>query len=360
MKRHFARWGAAALAVGLLVTGAALALSQGDSLISLSYINETYIPAVVAQGAAAADEKLTQTYESALGQLDGGSGGLGSSYSADFQSRSFTRGDTVTLGTGSGFLMLAGQAVWSHNGAVIDVTAGQTVASGAALVSGHRYLVGEDTTAQVVVRSGLAKGGIQGSFTWTKSGEKAAPFTDVSSGDWYSAAVDFAYFNELFAGMGDDQFAPQSSMNRAMMMTVLYHLAGSPESERLAATATFTDVPAGQWYTTFISWAAEQNVSAGTGGGKFSPNEPVTREQVVVLLYNFASNYMGMTLSERQDITSCADYSKVAFWSQDAMSWAAACGVVSSGSGVQLEPGRSATRAEVASMLMSFSQKYLQ
>jgi hypothetical protein len=181
----------------------------------------------------------------------------------------------------------------------------------------------------------------------------------VSEGDWFSAAVDYAYFGGLFAGMGNDQFAPDSSMDRAMMMTVLYHLAGSPESERLSATATFQDVPEGQWYTTFVSWAAQHGVSAGTGDGKFSPTQPVTREQVVVLLYNFAANYMDMTLSERADITACADYDQTASWSRDALSWAAGCGVVSVSGSSNLEPGRSASRAEVASMLMNFSRRYL-
>lgn len=359
MKR-ITRITAAALAVGLVATGTALALANGDSLISLSYLNSTYIPSVVAQGANSADQKLTQTYESAVQVLEkSGYTNSNGSYSETFQSRDFTRGDKINLSTGSGFLMLSGKAVLSHSGTVIDVTEGQAVASGSFLAVGHRYLVGEDTSAQVQIKTGLGQGGIQGNYTWTKSGENAAPFVDVSSDDWYSSAVDYAYFGGLFSGMGDNQFAPQSNMNRAMMMTVLYHLAGSPESERLAAKSTFTDVPSDQWFYTFVAWAADQGVSAGTGNGEFSPNQPVTREQVVVLLYNFASNYMHLTLDSRSDITSCGDYSQVASWAQDAMSWAASCGVVSSGNGVMLEPGRSATRAEVAAMLMSFSQRYL-
>lgn len=360
MKRTFLRRGLAALAVGLAVTGAALALGQGDSLISLSYLNKNYIPTLVAQGASIQDEKMTQAYDAAIQQLEqlaGQDGSQGGTYSADFRSRSYTRGDQVSLETGAGFLLLSGQAEVSHSGAVVDVTRGQTVASGGTLTAGHRYLVGEDTSAKITITSGIASAGVQGSYRWDKSGEKAAPFTDVSSRDWYSTAVDYAYFGGLFSGMGEDQFAPQGNMNRAMMMTVLYHLAGSPESERLAAKATFQDVPGDQWFATFVSWAAEKGVSAGTGDGRFSPNQPVTRQQVVVLLYNFASNYMGMTLSERTDISGCTDYGQVAFWSQDAMSWAAASGIVAS-SGA-LEPERSATRAEVASMLMNFSQRYL-
>lgn len=363
MKRPFTRGGIAAVAVGVLLTGAAFALGQGDSLISLSYLNRTYIPTVVAQGADMQDQKMIQAYDAAIqkleqagGQSAGGQGGL---YSENFGSKSYDRGDRITLSTGSGFLMISGRASISHSGAVVDVTQGQTVSSGAELTAGHRYLVGEDTSATITILSGLAKAGIQGNYTWEQSGVKAAPFTDVASSDWYSAAVDYAYFGGLFSGMGEDLFAPLSNMDRAMMMTVLYHLAGSPEEERLAATATFQDVPAEQWYATFVSWAAQQGVSAGTGDGKFSPNQQVTRQQVVVLLYNFATNYMGITLSERSDITGCTDYNQVAAWSQDAMSWAVGGGVMSISSGGELEPERSASRAEVASMLMNFSQHYL-
>lgn len=364
MKGRWNRRGVAVLGVGLLLTGAAAALSQGDSLISLSYLKENFIPTMVAQGAADGQSKLDAVYQTALDELDKAdqqtSGGMGDElYSEDLRSRGFARGDSLTLNTGSGFLLYAGQASVSHNGAVIDVTDGMEVPSGSGLQKGHRYLVGENTTAAVTARSGLMKGGVQGSYTWSQSGTQAAPFVDVSEGDWYSVAVDYAYFNGLFAGMGEDQFVPTGSMDRSMMMTVLYHLAGSPEDERLSATATFADVPADQWYYTFVSWAAEQGVSAGTGDGKFSPKQPVTREQVVVLLYNFAVNYMGIELKDRADITTCADYDQISFWSVDVMSWAVASGIMTPDANTQLQPLRSATRAEVASMLMKFSQRYL-
>lgn len=364
MKGRWNRRGAVVLGVGLLLTGAAAALSQGDSLISLSYLKETFIPNMVTQGTTAAQSKLDAVYQTALDELDKANqqtpGGAGEElYSEDLRTRSFVRGDSLTLDMGSGFLLYAGQASVSHNGAVIDVTDGAEVPSGSALQTGHRYLVGENTTAAVTARSGLMKGGVQGGYTCALGGVQAAPFVDVAEGDWYSVAVDYAYFNGLFAGMGEDQFVPTGSMDRSMMMTVLYHLAGSPEEERVSATATFTDVPSDQWYYTFVSWAAEQGVSAGTGDGKFSPKQPVTREQVVVLLYNFAVNYMGMELKDRVDITTCADYDQISFWSADVMSWAVASGIMDPDTNTQLQPLRSATRAEVASMLMKFSQRYL-
>lgn len=363
MKKPISKRLLAALGVGVLLTGAAMALEAGDSLISLSYLTKTYIPAIVAQGSEVNEEKMGQAYEAASQTLEQVSkmevDDKGMAYSANFQSRSYTRGDHVLLETGSGFLMLSGQAVVSHNGTFIDVTAGETVPTGSKLTAGHRYLTGEETDALIIFQSGLVRAGVEGAYAWEESGEQAAPFTDVQVEDWYCSAVDYVYFNQLFAGMGNDTFAPTSNMDRSMMMTVLYHLAGDPEQERLAATATFKDVPANQWYYTFVSWAAEQGVSAGTGNGMFSPGQPVTREQVIVLLYNFATNYMGMTLEERVDISGHADYDKVAFWSQDAVSWAVAGEVLRIPQGGALEPARSATRAEVASMLQNFSLRYL-
>ena len=146
-RKHMVRAAAAVLACAAL-TGAALALSTGDSLISLSYLNDTYIPTVVAQGTKAADEKLIQAYQAASQKLDevnqgyGVQQGSGGSYSADLRSRDMVRGDQLKLPTGSVVQLAAGAGTVVHTGAVIDVTAGQTVASGAALVSGHRYLVG--------------------------------------------------------------------------------------------------------------------------------------------------------------------------------------------------------------------------
>ena len=178
-RKHMVRAAAVVLACAAL-TGAALALSTGDSLISLSYLNDTYIPTVVAQGTKAADEKLIQAYQAASQKLDevnqgyGVQQGSGGSYSADLRSRDMVRGDQLKLPTGSVVQLAAGAGTVVHTGAVIDVTAGQTVASGAALVSGHRYLVGEDTSAVFTADSGLAKVGVQGSFEKTESGRAAA------------------------------------------------------------------------------------------------------------------------------------------------------------------------------------------
>ena len=353
-RKHMVRAAAAVLACAAL-TGAALALSTGDSLISLSYLNDTYIPTVVAQGTKAADEKLIQAYQAASQKLDevnqgyGVQQGSGGSYSADLRSRDMVRGDQLKLPTGSVVQLAAGAGTVVHTGAVIDVTAGQTVASGAALVSGHRYLVGEDTSAVFTADSGLAKVGVQGSFEKTESGEKAAPFTDVSRSDWYSSAVDYVYFEQLFSGTGDGLFSPMASMDRAMIVTVFYNMAGAPQGEMDASTAVFSDVPAGQWYAPYVSWAADQGVTAGTGEDTFSPEQAVTRREAVALLYSFGTNYLGLELTERADLTPYEDAAAVASWGGEAVAWAVGAGLLSSSDAdlMLLSPDESATRAQV-------------
>ena len=364
MKHKITRPVVGVLAAGMLLVGGAVALSQDDSLISLQYLKQIIMPDVVSQGVSVEKEKLDQVYEDALAKLDqveketvaGEGTGL---YSEDFCSQDYQRGDQFRLETGSGFLMLAGSATLSHDGTVIDITEGEAVSSGSQLQKLHRYLVAEDTAAQVLADSGLMRAGVQGRYDLAESQEQAAPFLDVKRSDWFCKAVDFVYFNDLFSGVGDDLFAPKMNMNRAMIATVLYHLAGYPEEELNAAPAVFSDVPEGKWFSKCVNWAADQGVTAGTGSGKFSPDLLVTREQMVVLLYNFGSKYMEMDLSERADISDCVDYDQLASWSRDAFSWAVACGVSDPGEARQLNPKRDATRAEAASMLRKFSEKYL-
>ena len=364
MKHKITRPVAGVLAAGMLMVGGAVALSQDDSLISLQYLKQIIMPDVVSQGVSVEKEKLDQVYEDALAKLDqvdketvaGEGTGL---YSEDFCSQDYQRGDQFRLETGSGFLMLAGSATLSHDGTVIDITEGEAVSSGSQLQELHRYLVAEDTAAQVLADSGLMRAGVQGRYDLAESQEQAAPFLDVRTKNWFCQDVDYVYFNGIFSGMGNDLFAPQDKMTRAMMATVLYHAAGCPEEELNDAPAAFTDVKEGAWYYKFVNWAAAQGITSGTGGGKFSPGQEVTREQMVKLLYNFGREYMELDLSEREDISDCVDYQEVASWCRDEFSWAVGCGVCVPGTQRQLNPKDDATRAEVAAMVTRFCKKYL-
>ena len=158
MKKYLCPLGTV-LVLALLAAGV-YAASSDDSLISLNYLRDTFFPKAVQTGEAVAGETLQGTYDNGMAQLDaardgisGGSGGSGS-YSGTLGQRTWTDGQTIALPTGSSFVMLAGSAAVTHSGAVVDVTAGAEVDSGAALTANHRYLVGEDTAASVVISSG--------------------------------------------------------------------------------------------------------------------------------------------------------------------------------------------------------------
>lgn len=365
MKKRMIRLLCAAGVLAAMACGA-WALTSPDGLVSLSYLNNTFIPSAVEKGTTAAYNKLQQTYDSAKATLDSlagknTSGGSKQEESATLAPKSWGEGDAVTLPTGSGVLLLEGTVRVTHAGAVVDVTAGGEVASGQTLKTNHRYLVGEDTSAVFTADSGLAKVGVQGSFEKTESGEKAAPFTDVSRSDWYSSAVDYVYFEQLFSGTGDGLFSPMASMDRAMIVTVFYNMAGAPQGEMDASTAVFSDVPAGQWYAPYVSWAADQGVTAGTGEDTFSPEQAVTRREAVALLYSFGTNYLGLELTERADLTPYEDAAAVASWGGEAVAWAVGAGLLSSSDAdlMLLSPDESATRAQVAVMLQNFAEKYL-
>ncbi len=361
---------AAACAAALLVSMACgvYALTEEDSLVSLSYITDIFIPDTVKQGSQQAEDTLRATYDAAKEDLDDVNGelmeqatGSRGSYSTDLHPREVRNGDILTVETGAGVLMYVGSARVTHDGAFIDVTDGVEVPSGGELVSGHRYLVGEDTLADVVIHSGLARLGVQGSYELDSVGGTDVPFTDLGSDDWYYEAVGYVYNAGLFAGVGEDRFAPHLTMDRAMLMTAFYRLAGSPEREMEQAAASFADVPESAWYYKFVRWAATQEITAGIGDNKFGPNVQLTREQVVTLLYSFATRYMGKTMDGRADVTAYSDYDKSSQWARDALSWAVHYGVLdSSWAGENTLGGHQlADRAEVSAMLAAFGENIL-
>ena len=179
------------------------------------------------------------------------------------------------------------------------------------------------------------------------------PFTDVAAGTWYYGAAAYAYNNGLFAGMTPTTFAPNATMTRAMLVSVLWRLAGAPAPK---APNTFVDVPDGAWYTDAVTWAAENGVVSGIGGSRFDPSGFVTREQTAEILYNYAHN-KGYDVSARADLTAFPDAASVSGWAEEALSWANAAGLINGtvrdGQTI-LDPQGSASRAQVAMILMNY------
>ena len=259
-------------AVLLLGAGVAYGIggSQSDPLISLEYLKETFQPALLQQIDSKVETSVSASYQKMVEKVTQGSSESGIGLTMKTQHRN----DTVTLHQGSVILLTAGSATAAvSHGELVDVTTG-TASSQGMLIPGHRYLVGEGATAVVTMFSDTAKLAVEGNSSIHTAGASVTPFTDLSSTDWYYSYVTYAYKRGLLSGVSADVFAPKTSVTRAMLATILYRLADSPS---MAANASFTDVPAGQWYSTPVTWAVGAGVVNGVGENKFAPAAPITR-----------------------------------------------------------------------------------
>ena len=174
----------------------------------------------------------------------------------------------------------------------------------------------------------------------------SAELTDVPQDAWYHTAVDFMVMHELMLGVDEGRFAPESTMTRAQLVTVLYRIAGEPETD---GTHGFTDVADGMWYTDAIAWAVQSGVVNGIGDDKFDPDGYVTREQIATILFRY-------TKSEpvtQDKLSAFPDADKASSYAVDALNWAVAEGLIN-GSDGKLLPGETATRAQAAAILTRF------
>ena len=178
----------------------------------------------------------------------------------------------------------------------------------------------------------------------------SVPFNDVSYGDWYYNAVQFVYSRGIMDGVDYYKFAPNGTITRGMILTMLWRMAGEP-FEMLVTS--FTDVEIGRYYTTAVAWACRNGIADGMGESTFGPNDAITREELVTLLYRYAQ-YFGHSCIGTS-IEGFADAGSVSSYAYNAMCWAYKAGVVTGTTGSRLNPQGTASRAEAAQMIMSFS-----
>ena len=180
----------------------------------------------------------------------------------------------------------------------------------------------------------------------------AEPFIDVAEGDWFYDAVVYAYQNELMDGVGGNRFAPNSETTRAQLVTILYRLSGQPAP---SGDSGFSDVETGTWYTDAVAWAAQNGIVNGVSDTQFVPGDDITREQLAVILYRYAT-YQGYDVSQRADLSGFVDAGTISTYAQEALSWANAQGLVLGFEDDSLRPQGTATRAQIAAVLMRFCQ----
>ncbi|UOO38035.1 S-layer homology domain-containing protein [Oscillospiraceae bacterium CM] len=176
------------------------------------------------------------------------------------------------------------------------------------------------------------------------------PFTDVDITQWYHEGIDYVLLAGLFKGTSATTFEPNTSMTRAMLVTVLHRLEGTP-----AATGnTFSDVASGKWYTNAVVWANVKGIVKGYDSDTFGTNDFITREQLATILYRYAQ-YKGydVIVGEDTNILSYEDAFNISEYAIPAVQWACGAGIMQ-GDAAKLDPQGNATRAQVAAMLMRF------
>ena len=170
-------------------------------------------------------------------------------------------------------------------------------------------------------------------------------FSDVAADAWYTDAVAYVRDNGLMGGTSDTTFEPEGTMTRSMLSATLYRLAGSPT---VTGEDAFSDTEEGVWYTDAVLWASQQGLVGGYGNGLFGTNDPVTREQIAVLLWRYAGSPAAEAGADFADEGTISDYAA------QAVDWARASGVVSGAEGNRFLPQSNATRAQVAAILRNY------
>ena len=208
----------------------------------------------------------------------------------------------------------------------------------AQLQSGATYTVTLDQSSEIQLADNL---------TDTFQPAAGGTFTDVPATHWAAGAVEFVTSQGLLQGTGASTFAPGQPMTRAMLVTALWREAGSPV---VNYAMDFDDVAEGQWYTEAVRWAVSKGIVAGTGKG-FSPDAALTRESLAAILFRYAGGQ-----ADGDSLDSYADGAGVSAWAREAMNWAVAQGLITGKSGGRLDPGGTASRAEVSAILMRYVQ----
>ena len=175
------------------------------------------------------------------------------------------------------------------------------------------------------------------------------PFTDTAKGAWYQGAVEYVYRNSIMTGTSATSFEPNAPLSRAMVAQILYNLEGQPTVE---GESTFADA-SGHWAVNAIAWAQQTGVVNGYEDNTFRPNRAVSREELAQMLYNYAK-VKGYDLTASGDFTAFPDGSKVSSWAEAAMAWANGNELINGHDDGTLQPGGDSTRAQAASILMSF------
>ena len=182
--------------------------------------------------------------------------------------------------------------------------------------------------------------------------EVFARYSDLDASGWYADGVRYALENGIMSGYGDGRFGPGDTTSRAMIAQILYNLEGKPA---YSGMLNYTDVDANDWYAAAIRWANAESIIDGYGNHLFGPNDVLTREQLVTILYRYAKS-KGVNVSGQTSLTGYHDAASVSGWAEDAMQWAVAAGIITGKGHGTLDPKGNATRSEIATIMMRYCE----
>ena len=286
-----------------------------------------------AKVAVSADTTFTAQWSKRSSGSHGGSGSSGGSASTTY---------TLTFETNGGSAI---SKVTKNKGTTIDLAQYAPTKSGATFEGWYadKGLTKKITSVKLDANTTVyAK--------WTEAPVSGLPFGDVKSADWFYNDVKYVYEKGMMAGTAADVFAPNATTTRAMIVTILYRLEGSPA---VTGTNAFADVPAGQWYTDAVNWAAANQIVKGTSATTFAPNDSITREQMAAILYRYAQ-YKGYDVTKKADLSGYSDNGQVSAYAKDALAWANAAKLINGVTNTTLAPQGNATRAQVSAILHRF------
>jgi hypothetical protein len=339
--------------------------TAADPLVSLNYVNNTFLPSLQSESSALARGAVTELYTEAGDKLKAAYNGylaqLGGltdyAFAPTFTPLYLPSGTTAGLVTGSTFMLTSGSAdLLIQSGAVINISTGSEVSSGT-LAPNQRYFCAENTTAIVTATSDAA-GQVDGYYTTTGSViTSPIPFLDVRDADWFFDAVSYVTNRNLFTGISQTAFSPQSSMTRGMFVTVLYRLAGKPA---VFSASVFPDVgDASAYYYSAVVWAHQNGIVTGDTDGRFYPDKSITREQMAGIISRYAV-YAGYSIAPANTSVFDAfpDNGSVSPYAAEALKWATGAGLIN-GSDGKIVPKGTATRAQVAQIILKFCRNII-
>ena len=180
-------------------------------------------------------------------------------------------------------------------------------------------------------------------------------FTDADPTAWYHDGVHYVLENGVMSGYGNGKFGPNDTTSRAMLAQILYNMQGKPA---IRSGIPFEDVSESNWYAMAISWAESNGIIGGYGNGKFGPNDDLTREQLVTIMYRYAKNKgIDVSVGEDTNILSYNDAFDVSEWAIPAMQWAVGSGLITGRTALTLNPKDKANRAEIATIIMRYCEE---